>query len=89
MYKPKINYQSDEYYLIGLNYKTIDIHILDKLLDFLKDYKKIGFSDKIPEDFMAINSKCSPKLPKVIMDANKIPNGKAIGTKVVDIKLSN
>ena len=44
---------------------------------------------EIPEDFMAINSKCSPKLPNVIMEANNMPKGKAIGTKVVDIKLSN
>ena len=53
LYKPKLNYQSQEYYLIGLNYKTIDDRILDKLIDFLKDYKLVGLSDKIPNDFLA------------------------------------
>jgi len=40
------------------------------------------WSKEIPAAFIANNSNRSPKLPKVINDANKIANGKAIGTIV-------
>lgn len=34
----------------------------------------------MPAAFMAVNSKCSPKLPKVIREANKMANGNPSGT---------
>ena len=43
---------------------------------------RIIWSKEIPAAFIANNSNRSPKLPKVINDANKIANGKAIGTIV-------
>jgi len=52
VYKPKLNYHSQEYYLIGLNYKGIKPQLLDKLINFLKDYKTIGFMINIPMNFM-------------------------------------
>ena len=40
------------------------------------------WSKEIPAAFIANNSNRSPKLPKVINDANNIANGKALGTIV-------
>jgi len=51
VYKPKINYHSQEYYLIGLNYKGICNKLLDKLIDFLKNYKLVGFITSMPNTF--------------------------------------
>jgi len=50
-YKPKLNYHSQEYYLVGLNYKGIDEKLLNKLIDFINDYKLIGFMSDIPSSF--------------------------------------
>ena len=36
----------------------------------------------MPADFIAVSSKFSPKLPKVINEANRMANGKAMGTNV-------
>ena len=36
---------------------------------------------EIPADFIASNSKRSPKFPNVIREANKIDSGSAIGTR--------
>jgi len=52
VYKPKINYHSQEYFLIGINYKGIEIKLLDRLIEFLKDYKTIGFLANIPINFL-------------------------------------
>ena len=52
IYKPKINYHSNEYYLIGLNYKGIDKKLLDKLINFIKDYKLVGFNTNISPSFI-------------------------------------
>lgn len=41
-YKPRVNQQSPEYYLIGINYTPIPNNLFETLLEFLKDYKKIG-----------------------------------------------
>jgi 23S rRNA U2552 (ribose-2'-O)-methylase RlmE/FtsJ len=41
-YKPRVNYQSPEYYVIGLNYKPISEELYEKLLEFLKNYNKVG-----------------------------------------------
>ena len=38
---------------------------------------------EIPPAFIATSSYFSPKLPIVIMDANKVAMGRAIGTKVM------
>ena len=43
-YKPRVNQQSPEYYLIGINYTPIPNNLFETLLDFLKDYKKIIFT---------------------------------------------
>jgi len=51
VYKPKLNYHSQEYYLIGLNYKGICNKLLDNLIDFIKDYKSIGFLSDMPTNF--------------------------------------
>jgi hypothetical protein len=37
-----------------------------------------------PADFMAVNSKCSPKLPKVMMEESRIAKGNAIGTNLAE-----
>jgi hypothetical protein len=50
-YKPKLNYHSQEYYLVGLNYKGIDEKLLNKLIDFINDYKLVGFMSDIPSSF--------------------------------------
>ena len=54
IYKPRVNYQSHEIYLIGLNYKGLDNDILDNMIEFIKSYKLIGFADnkQIPETFL-------------------------------------
>ena len=52
IYKPKLNYQSQEYYLCGLNYLGINNDLLDKLINFLKNYKLNGFSSDIPNNFV-------------------------------------
>lgn len=41
-------------------------------------------SIEMPDDLMATSSEVSPRLPKVIMEANRIPNGSAMGTNVVE-----
>jgi len=51
IYKPKINYYSQEYFLVGLKYKGINTKLLDKLIDFLKEYKTVGFLSNIPINF--------------------------------------
>ena len=51
VYKPKLNYHSQEYFLIGLNYKGISQKLLDKLIDFVKDYKTVGFITDMPTNF--------------------------------------
>ena len=51
IYKPKINYHSQEFYLIGLNYKGINQNLLDKLIDFLQNYKLVGFITSMPNTF--------------------------------------
>ena len=40
----------------------------------------IIFNSEIPEDFMATNSLCSAKFPKVMSDDNSTASGNAIGT---------
>ena len=40
----------------------------------------ITLSNEIPLDFIAVSSKCSPRLPKVISDASNIDSGNAKGT---------
>ena len=45
--------------------------------------------NEMPEDFIATSSKFSPMLPNVIIDARRMLNGKASGTRVVDIYTSN
>jgi copper(I)-binding protein len=42
-----------------------------------------------PDDLTATNSEVSPRLPKVINAAKRMPRGNAIGTKVVDNKPRN
>ena len=34
IYKPKLNYQSSEYYLCGINYLGIDDKLFEKLIDY-------------------------------------------------------
>ena len=51
IYKPKINYHSQEFYLIGLNYKGINQNLLDKLIDFLQNYQLVGFITSMPNTF--------------------------------------
>ena len=41
---------------------------------------RIKRSREIPADLIAINSKFSPRLPKVIIDERRIANGSARGT---------
>ena len=53
IYKPKLNYQCQEYYLIGINYKRLNDDTLDSMIEFLKKYEKVGFTDEIPDDFLA------------------------------------
>jgi hypothetical protein len=36
----------------------------------------------MPEDFIAVNSVCSPRLPKHIRVANRVANGNAVGTVI-------
>jgi hypothetical protein len=38
----------------------------------------------MPADLIAVNSELSPKFPNVMIAANKIPSGNAMGTRVVD-----
>jgi len=44
-YKPKMNNQSNEYYLIGMNYTPISDKLYNKLLNFLKEYELNGLLD--------------------------------------------
>ncbi len=62
VYKPRVNYQSEEYYLVGLNYKGIDASLLDCFMNFLKNYKLIGFSNDIPDSFLLQANKIQHKL---------------------------
>ena len=39
-------------------------------------------SSDIPALFMAVSSKCSPRLPNVISDASRTASGSAVGTIV-------
>jgi hypothetical protein len=54
MYKPRLNYQSQEYYLIGFNYSPIDDKLFNQLIDFLKKYDLVGLIDlhDIDEKFL-------------------------------------
>jgi hypothetical protein len=57
MYKPRINYESQEYYLIGFNYKPINESLFNQLLEFLKNYDEHGMVglielNKIDERFL-------------------------------------
>jgi hypothetical protein len=52
IYKPKLNYQSQEYYLCGINYLGIDKIFLDELIEYLKNYKLDGFPKNIPDSFL-------------------------------------
>ena len=54
MYKSRLNYQSQEYYLIGFNYKPINDKLFNKLIDFLKKYDMTGLIDlhEIDERFL-------------------------------------
>jgi hypothetical protein len=40
--------------------------------------------NEMPADFMASNSLFSPKLPRVISEANRVDKGNAIGTKLAE-----
>ena len=42
---------------------------------------RIMWISEMPADFIASNSKRSPKFPNVIREANKIASGSAIGTR--------
>lgn len=42
----------------------------------------ITFSSETPDAFMAVSSKLSPRLPKVMSDASRMESGRAIGTMV-------
>lgn len=44
---------------------------------------------EIPADLKATNSKCSPRLPKVIREEIKTANGSAKGTKLKEDQKSN
>ena len=61
-YKPRVNYQSEEFYLIGLNYKGIDQTLLNDLLNFLTNYKQVGFSKDIPDSFLLQANQMQHKL---------------------------
>jgi hypothetical protein len=45
----------------------------------------MNLNKDIPEDFIATNSKFSPKLPNVIIEARRMLKGSASGTRVVDM----
>ena len=63
IYKPKLNYQSQEYYLCGINYLGIDNKLFEKLIDYLKKFKLDGFSiKKIPENFLVQIDKAQHEL---------------------------
>jgi len=68
IYKPKLNYQSQEYYLCGINYLGIDKILLDKLIEYLKNYKLDGFSKNIPDNFLLQIDKVSHELLDVRND---------------------
>ena len=51
-----------------------------KLYDYARHSDKYGITTE--DAFMASSSRLSPRLPKVMSEASKIPRGKAIGTKV-------
>ena len=51
VYKPKLNYHSQEYFLVALNYKGISSELLDKLIDFLKNFDLVGFTTTMPTNF--------------------------------------
>jgi hypothetical protein len=55
LFKPRVNYQSQEYYLIGLDYTPIDPDILERLIRFLESYRLQGIVsiDQIPHSFLA------------------------------------
>ena len=40
----------------------------------------ITFRRDTPDDFIAVSSKCSPRLPKAMSEASKMDSGSAIGT---------
>ena len=39
-------------------------------------------TSEMPDDFMAVSSTCSPRSPKVIIDASNMASGNAMGTSV-------
>jgi len=45
---------------------------------------RINLNIDIPADFMAANSKRSPRLPYTIIDDNKVASGKANGIMFAD-----
>jgi hypothetical protein len=54
LYKPRVNYQSNEYYLIGVGYKPIDASLYNKLLEYVKTYDLTGLYpyENIDEKFI-------------------------------------
>ena len=48
-YKPRVNQQTQEYYIIGINYKKQDLSIL---VELQKNYIEPKIIDKIPEHFL-------------------------------------
>jgi hypothetical protein len=54
MYKPRQNYQSNEYYLICTGYNQIKKELFDELLNFLKNYSLKGMCDynKMDDKFL-------------------------------------
>ena len=83
----------------GLATPTVKINLSDDILshEYASPLTKIINTSKgrinlrkeIPDDLMATNSKFSPMLPNVIIEASKILRGNASGTSVVDMKISN
>lgn len=50
---------------------------------------RIKRDKEIPADFMATNSKVSPRFPNVIIDDNNIANGRAKGISVAETYIIN
>jgi hypothetical protein len=59
-YKPRVNYQSPEIYLIGIGYHPISDTLFDSLIEFMKNYKKVGLIElsKINEKFLLQLDNC-------------------------------
>lgn len=54
IYKPRVNQQSQEYYVIGIGYQGINNTILNKMKDIQKNYNNTGLIDiqTIPDIFL-------------------------------------